>query len=100
MTETTTTIQSPTLADLAKQAASEGAWWEEKALDTRNPMELPTRVMVALENAGIHTVADLKRAGPHRLRELDGVGKQGFDMIVELLRAYEAKQKAMNGAEK
>lgn len=75
-----------TLAALAEQAAGRGAWWNPDALDQPNALELPTRVMAALENAGIHTVEQLKAAGPHKLRELEGVGKGGFDQIIELLR--------------
>lgn len=75
-----------TLAALAERAVASGDWWKEGALEKPNVLELPTRVMVALENAGITTVEQLKAAGPNKLRELDGVGKGGFEQIVALLR--------------
>jgi DNA-directed RNA polymerase alpha subunit len=77
------------LSALAENAAASGEWWKEDALDHRNEMELPTRVLAALENAGITTVEQLKAAGPLRLRELAGIGKQGFDQIIALLRALD-----------
>jgi DNA-directed RNA polymerase alpha subunit len=88
MNDQTTTTPTP-LSALAERAAANGAWWNEDALDQHNDLELPTRVLVALENAGITTVEELKAAGPHRLRKLEGVGKQGFDQIIALLRALD-----------
>jgi DNA-directed RNA polymerase alpha subunit len=86
MTMTEQTENTMTLSALAEQAVASIEWWKEGALEKPNALELPTRVMVALENAGIHTVEQLKAAGPHRLRELEGVGKGGFEQIIELLR--------------
>jgi DNA-directed RNA polymerase alpha subunit len=78
-----------TLASLAKHANANGEWWKEGALDQRNALELPTRVLVALENAGITTVEELRKAGPNVLREIPHLGKQAFDQIIELLRALD-----------
>lgn len=86
MTEITDTT---TLAALAEHAAASGAWWDEKIIDQPNELELPTRVLVALGNAGIHTVAQLKAAGPIKLREVPHLGKQAFDQIIALLRALD-----------
>ena len=77
------------LSKLAQSFVASGEWWKEDALDKPNALELPTRVLVALENAGITTVADLKKAGPHKLRELEGLGRHGFEHIVNLLRALD-----------
>jgi DNA-directed RNA polymerase alpha subunit len=77
---------STTLASLAKHANANGEWWKEGALDGRHALELPTRVLVALENAGITTVEQLKKAGPNVLREIPHLGKLGFTQIIELLR--------------
>ena len=77
------------LSSLAETAVASGEWWKENALGTRSDLELPTRVLVALENAGITTVEQLRAAGPHKLRDLDGLGKLGFEQIVTLLRALD-----------
>jgi DNA-directed RNA polymerase alpha subunit len=88
MTEQNTTTATP-LSALAERAASSGSWWEADALEQRSELELPTRVLRVLESAGIHTVEQLKAAGPHRLRKLEGIGKLGFDQIIDLLRALD-----------
>jgi hypothetical protein len=75
------------LSTLAMNAAARGKWWEEDALGQRNVLQLPTRVLVILDGAGITTVEQLKAAGPLKIRELEGIGKLGFDQIVQLLRA-------------
>ena len=77
------------LTSLAETAAASGEWWKETSLGQRNDLELPTRVLVALENAGITTVEQLKAAGPHKLRETEGLGKLGFEQIITLLRALD-----------
>jgi hypothetical protein len=76
------------LSDLAVRAVASGAWWN---VDTPQPnaLALPTRVLVALDNAGITTVEQLKDAGPHKLRQLTGLGKNGFEKIIGLLRALD-----------
>lgn len=86
MSEQTITNDT-SLSALAERAAATGNWWEEDALDHRNALALPTRVLVVLENAGITTVEELKAAGPTKLRELEGIGKLAFNQIVILLRA-------------
>jgi hypothetical protein len=84
----TATIPGTTpLSDLAHHDSAIANWWDEP--DKRSELELPNRVIVALGNAGIHTVEQLKAAGPHRLRTLDGLGKLGFSQIVALLRALD-----------
>jgi DNA-directed RNA polymerase alpha subunit len=75
------------LSSLAEHAAASGAWWQQS--DQRNEMELPTRVLHILDNAGITTVEQLKAAGPYRLRELEGIGKLGYQQIIDLLRALD-----------
>ncbi|RXG91545.1 DNA-directed RNA polymerase subunit alpha C-terminal domain-containing protein [Bradyrhizobium zhanjiangense] len=84
------------LAALAENAAASGAWWTQDALETRSPLELPTRVLNILDNAGIRTVDQLKAQGPQKLRKLEGIGKQGFEQIVALLRALDRQA---NGGE-
>jgi DNA-directed RNA polymerase alpha subunit len=86
MTEQNTTTP---LSALAERAATASAWWKAEALEQRNELELPTRVLHVLDNAGIHTVEQLKAAGPHRLRKLEGIGKLGFEQIIALLRALD-----------
>lgn len=88
MADQDTTAATP-LSLIAERAAASADWWKENALGSRNELELPTRVLVALSNAGIHTVEQLKAAGPNRLRELPHIGKLGFQQIVELLRALD-----------
>jgi DNA-directed RNA polymerase alpha subunit len=85
-----------TLASLAKRANASGEWWKESALKQRNVLELPTRVLVVLENAGITTVEQLKNAGPNTLREIPHLGKGGFQQIIDMLRALDRET---NGAE-
>jgi hypothetical protein len=46
-------------------------------------------VLACLANAGITTVEQLKAAGPHRLRLIEGIGKLGFDQIIDMLRALD-----------
>lgn len=87
--------QNTPLSALAEQANASGEWWKEDALGKPNELELPTRVLVALGNAGIHTVEQLKAAGPHRLRQIEHIGKLGFDQIIALLRALDRQ----NGGE-
>jgi DNA-directed RNA polymerase alpha subunit len=83
---------SPTpLAGLAERVHA-GSWWKEGALDQPNELVLPTRVLVALENAGITTVEDLKAAGPNKLRSLPNLGKLGFQQIIDLLRALDKSE--------
>jgi DNA-directed RNA polymerase alpha subunit len=77
------------LSTLAERATASVEWWKPGALERPNELELPTRVLVALSNADIHTVAQLRAAGPQRLRELEGIGKLGFSQIVEFLRALD-----------
>jgi DNA-directed RNA polymerase alpha subunit len=90
MTEQNTTTAAATpLSALAERTAASGAWWKADALEQRSELELPTRVLRVLECAGIHTVEQLKAAGPHRLRKLEGIGKLGFDQIIDLLRALD-----------
>jgi DNA-directed RNA polymerase alpha subunit len=93
MAEPTTTT---TLASLAEQASATGEWWKETALDAPNELVLPTRVLKALDNAGINTVEALKAAGPAKLREIPHLGKQGFELIIAMLRALDRQ----NGGEK
>jgi DNA-directed RNA polymerase alpha subunit len=88
MTEQNTTTATP-LSALAERAAASSSWWKADALEQRSELELPTRVLHVLENAGITTVEELKAAGPHRLRVLDGIGKLGFQQIIDLLRALD-----------
>lgn len=92
MTEQTT--HPTTLATLGEQAAANSCWWQDE--DHRSDLELSTRVLTALENAGITTVEQLKAAGPHKLRKLDGIGKNAFEEIIELLRALDRQA---NGGE-
>ena len=63
---------STTLASLAERPSSD--WWKEGADDKPNALELPTRVLKALENEGILTVEQLKAAGPARLRRIEHIG--------------------------
>jgi DNA-directed RNA polymerase alpha subunit len=81
---------------LAEQAIASDAWWKEDALDQRNELALPKRVLVILDKAGIRTVEELKAAGPSRLRKLEGIGKLAFEQIIELLRALDRQA---NGGE-
>jgi DNA-directed RNA polymerase alpha subunit len=85
------------LAALAESASASRAWWKTDALDQRNELELPTRVLRVLDDAGIRTVEQLKAAGPHRLRQFEGIGKLAFNQIVDLLRALD--RQATNGGE-
>jgi DNA-directed RNA polymerase alpha subunit len=80
--QTTTTTN---LANLAEKHVN-GDWWKEGALEKPNALELPTRVMHILDNAGITTVEQLKAAGPVALGKLEGLGKQGLQQIIDLLR--------------
>jgi DNA-directed RNA polymerase alpha subunit len=89
MTEQNTTAATPLATLAAERAVSTGSWWKADALEQRSELELPTRVLRVLESAGITTVEELKAAGPHRLRELDGIGKLGFQQIIDLLRALD-----------
>lgn len=91
-TTTQTTTTGTSLAALATDAAASGNWWEEGALEHRPELALPTRVLALLDNAGITTVEQLKAAGPARLRELPHLGKQAFEQIIELLRAFDRQQ--------
>jgi DNA-directed RNA polymerase alpha subunit len=86
MSEHTTTTTN--LATLAEQNVN-GDWWKEGALEQPNKLMLPTRVLHILDNAGITTVEQLKAAGPVALSKLEGLGKGGFQQIVELLRALD-----------
>ena len=88
MTEQITINDSMKLSDLAVRAVASGAWWNVESPQP-NALALPTRVLVALENAGITTIEQLKDAGPHRLRQLTGLGRHGFEKIIELLRALD-----------
>jgi DNA-directed RNA polymerase alpha subunit len=88
MSEQNTTTATP-LSALAERANASGAWWKADALDQRSELELPTRVLVLLENAGITTVEQLKAAGPNRLRQLEGIGNLAFNQIIDLLRALD-----------
>ncbi|MBR0753458.1 hypothetical protein JQ604_14820 [Bradyrhizobium jicamae] len=85
------------LSALAETAAATGAWWKPDALGQRSDLELPSRVLTILDNAGIHTVDELKALGPQKLRKLDGIGKQAFEQIVALLQALDRQQ--ANGGE-
>jgi hypothetical protein len=75
------------LSDLVHHDAAIANWWDEP--DKRSELELPGRVIASLGAAGIHTVEQLKAAGPHRLRMLEGIGKLGFSQIVNLLRCLD-----------
>lgn len=83
------------LSTLAESAAASSAWWKSDTLGQRSALELPTRVLRVLDNAGVSTVEQLKAAGPS-LRRLPGIGKLGFNQIVDLLRALD-RQQANNG---
>ena len=87
MTDQITT--TTTLASLAEKAVASGDWWKEEVLDKPSPLVLPTRVLVILGNAEIHTVEQLKAAGPTKLRELPHLGKLGFQQIIDCLRALD-----------
>jgi len=56
------TTAATTLASLAERAAADSDWWKQP--DQRNALELPTRVLHVLDDAGIRTVEQLKAAGP------------------------------------
>ena len=77
------------LASIAERAEASGAWWQEETIEQSSDLVLPTRVLVALGNAGINTVEQLKAAGPTRLRKIEGIGNQAFDQIIALLRALD-----------
>ena len=86
---TTTETATPTrLASLAERAHAVD-WWKEDAKPAAPELVLPTRLLKALEDAGIETVEQLKAAGPERLKSLDHIGKLGFEMIVAMLRALD-----------
>jgi hypothetical protein len=89
MSEQTGFNSGTKLSTLAEQATANSAWWKEEVLTQPSAFALPTRVLVELDSAGITTVEQLKQAGPHRLRRLDGLGRNGFEKIVELLRALD-----------
>jgi DNA-directed RNA polymerase alpha subunit len=88
MSEQTTTAVTP-LSNLAEIAAANSGWWKANALGQRSDLELPTRVLHVLDNAGILTVEQLKAAGPYKLRQLEGIGKLGFQQIIDLLRVLD-----------
>ena len=88
MTEQNTN-QTTQLSSLAELAAANSGWWKSDALDQRSELELPPRVLNVLAGAGIRTVEELKAAGPHKLRKLDGIGKLGFNQIIDLLQALD-----------
>jgi DNA-directed RNA polymerase alpha subunit len=77
------------LSTLAESAHASVPWWKSDVLGQRSALELPTRVLHILDNAGIHTIEQLKAAGPHKLRKLEGIGKLGFDQIIGLLQALD-----------
>jgi DNA-directed RNA polymerase alpha subunit len=77
------------LTVLAEQAKASGEWWKEGALEQRHDLELPPRVLVILDNAGIRTVEQLKAAGPVGLLKLPGLGKLAFKQIIDLLKALD-----------
>lgn len=95
MTEQTIT-SGTRLSALAENTTASGAWWKAEALENRSELVLPTRVLRILDNAGITTVEQLKAAGPVALRKLEGIGKLGFDQIIDLLRALDRQA---NGGE-
>lgn len=93
MEETMTEQTSLTkLSEVAAEAHANGAWWKSGALDERSALVLPKRVLTVLKDAGIDTVEQLKAAGPMRLRKLEGLGKLGFNQIIDLLRALDERQ--------
>ena len=96
MTDTTTITPDTPLKALAEQASPPANWWNEDA-PKRSELELPGHVLQALGEAGIHTVAQLRAAGPVRLRKLPHIGKLAYQQIVDLLRALD-KQNNGNGA--
>jgi DNA-directed RNA polymerase alpha subunit len=96
MSEQNTGTAATPLSALAERAAASSSWWKAEALEQRSELELPTRVLHVLDNAGITTVEELKAAGPRRLRMLDGIGKLAFDQIINLLRALDRRA---NGGE-
>ena len=83
-------LETTPLGKLAESNPDNTEWWKADA-PKRSAFELPTRVLKALEDEGILTVAQLKAAGPHKLRKIDHIGKLGFDQIVTLLRALDRK---------
>jgi hypothetical protein len=87
------------LAALAERASASGDWWKENATPETPDLVLPTRVIVALENAGIETVEQLKTAGPQKIRGLDKIGPQAFEQIVALLRALDRESNGGGGAQ-
>jgi hypothetical protein len=86
MSEQNTTSHT-SLAELAMRAAASGPWWREGK--RHSDLELPSRVLTVLDNAGICTVEELKAAGPYRLANIEGLGKHGMDQIIALLRALD-----------
>ena len=78
MSEISSDTNLTRLSVLAEQATAKANGGKMDALDQRHELALPTRVLAILDNAGITTVEQLKTAGPHRLRKLDGLGKLGF----------------------
>jgi len=94
--QATTTTKGTKLTDIAERATASSDWWKEGALEKPSEFELSTRVLAALDSAGIRTIEELKQAGPRKLRELEGIGKGGFEQIVTLLRALDRQS---NGGE-
>lgn len=82
-----TNNQTP-LSTLGQHAVATGDWWKSGAAE-RNELQLPGRVLKVLETEGIRTVEQLKVAGPHRLRKIEGLGKLAFNQIIDLLRALD-----------
>lgn len=52
-------------------------------------LNLSARTVNSLSNAGIKTVAGLRRMSDLKLSEIKGLGKKGFDEIKQLLNSYE-----------
>ncbi len=76
-----------------QETAAESASEDEKsASDTAKikvaDLELPTRVITSLEEAGIKSVAGLARKSADQLKELDGIGDKAIEEIAVALAEH------------
>jgi len=63
-------------------------WWQDRPEEVT---ELSEHILNRLIGAGFHTVAEVRDAGPERLRQIEGIGNVALEEIKNWLRRLDGE---------
>lgn len=66
-------------------------FWEGGQFDDIDHLEISLRTSNALRNAGATSFKRLRQIGPNKLKEIKGLGKRGYNDLMEAIYIYYSK---------